>query len=120
MSPDSTLPRPGYAQPNPNIDAESTWQWIKRLCISALQILRFWLDPRYRVRWKYKALWAFLNVMLPELALAVALDERQKSKDLIKALHDLDNKSETHKHTPLFTKWNTTIGFYAIMGGFYV
>ena len=120
MSPDATLPLPKYARSETNINAKkSTWQRTVGVCTFALNTLRVSLDPRHRVRWKYKALWAFLNVMLPELALAVALDEWRKSRDLIKALHDLDNKSK-HKHTPLFAKWNMTMGFYAIMGGFYV
>ncbi|KAF8423821.1 hypothetical protein EV426DRAFT_110075 [Tirmania nivea] len=131
MSPDATLPRPNYARSQTDIDAEhghvekftrkSTWQQITGFCTFALQTLRLWLDPRHRVRWKYKVLWAFLNVMLPELALAVSLDEWRKSRNLMKALHDLDNESrDKYKRTPVFAKWDMTMSFYAVMGGFYV
>ena len=138
MSPDATLPRPKYAQiqtdTETNTDANhdhgvknnKNWKKVGVFCIFVLKTLRLSLDPRHRVRWKYKALWAFLNVMLPEMALAIALDEWRKSRDLMKALHDLerqadegDNKSK-HKRTPLFAKWDMTMCFYAVMGGFYV
>ena len=139
MSPDATLPRPKYAQSKADIDTEqdshgkknakkSIRRQISGFCTFALKTLRLGLDPRHRVRWKYKALWAFLNVMLPELALAVALDEWRRSRDLMKALHNLelqdygrgDDSRDKHKRTPLFAKWNMTICFYAVMGGFYV
>jgi len=134
MSPDATLPRPKYARSKTDIDTEqychgeknakkSTYRQISGCCTFALKTLRLGLDPRHRVRWKYKALWAFLNVMLPELALAVALDEWRKSRDLMKALHDLelgDDNEHKDKRTPLFANWNMTMCFYVVMGGFYV
>jgi len=136
LTPDATLPRPRNAQVQTDTDAntdakhdhggnnkKSIWQRMKWSCVFALKTFGLWLDPRHRVRWKYKALWAFLNVMLPELALAVALDEWRRSRELIKALHDLELQGiggGNEKRTRLFAKWNMTMAFYAVMGGFYV
>lgn len=97
-----------------------TWKGIKVFCVFVLKTLRVSLDPQHRVRWKYKALWAFLNVMLPELALAISLDEWRKSRDLLKALHKLKLKDNSKSKYLPFANWDMTMGFYAVMGGFYV
>ena len=67
-------------------------------------------------KWKYHALWAFLNLMVPELALAVSLDELASARRLLKVLQE-DKTWECHA---LFRTWNWTMGFYAVTGGFYV
>jgi len=71
------------------------------------------------VRWKHKILWAGLNVVVPELALGVALDEYDTASRL---LCFLQNKKEENIDTSnqVFSTWDMSVAFYAVTGGFYV
>ena len=74
-------------------------------------------DRGAMVRWKYKALWAMLNVIVPELSLMVSLDEYHTVRDVLRVLQ---NNKDITECRDIFLTWNRTMGFYAVMGGFYV
>jgi hypothetical protein len=79
---------------------------------SRLRWLRRQLSPNHRVGWKYKFFWALLTLLVPELPLAVSLGELWLSRDLLR---------EVKKEAPeAFMKWDLTMAFYVVMGGFYV
>lgn len=109
MSPDETLPSPSRADPNDD-KVNTSWQ---RRWRAFRQYILLALDPRHRVRWKYKVLWATLNVVVPELALAIAVGEWRTAKDVTNALNKITCGG-------LFEKWDMSMGYYAVMGGFYV
>ena len=69
------------------------------------------------VRWEHKALWAMLNVIVPELTFIVSLDEYRNARDLLRVLKDDEHITECRE---IFRNWNMAVGFYAVAGGFYV
>ena len=75
------------------------------------------IDSGGFVRWTYKALWAMLNVMIPELSLMVSLDGYRSARDILRVLRDNEHTMECRE---IFRTWNMTMGFYAVTGGFYV
>ncbi|KAA8896085.1 hypothetical protein FN846DRAFT_893571 [Sphaerosporella brunnea] len=90
------------------------FQWIRRQ-----------FSPKHRVGWKYKFFWALLTLVVPELPLAVALGELWTARDLLKQLEVKKVTKEAPKEAPqeepqAFKKWDLTMAFYVVMGGFYV
>ena len=69
------------------------------------------------MRWKYKLLWAALNLVVPELAFLIAINEYSAAQDLLRVLA---NDSEIMKWRGIFSRWDLSMGFYAVAGGFYV
>jgi hypothetical protein len=87
------------------------------------------LNLNHRVGWKYKFFWALLTLVVPELPLAVALGELWTARDLLKQLEVKKVTKEAPKEAPqeepqeepqAFKKWDLTMAFYVVMGGFYV
>jgi len=91
------------------------YYYFKELWISA----KAQFQSREWVRWKHKILWAGLNLVVPELALSVALSEYDTASRL---LCFLQNKKEENIDKPnyVFSTWDMSVAFYAVAGGFYV
>ena len=87
--------------------------WLTERLICLWELMKLVVNPKYTVRWKYKFLWALLNTLVPELALAVALGERRNATDLWKQVNEL-------KTDAFELNWDMVMAYYAVMGGYYV
>jgi len=91
------------------------FRYYKQLLLSA----KAQFKSRAWVRWQHKILWAGLNLMFPELALGIALDENDTASRLLCFLQN-KKKENTDKSIDVFSTWDMSVAFYAVSGGFYV
>jgi len=103
--------------PDAGIHKRTLWRYLSFEYYKELWESLIGKRPSVWARWKHKLFWAALNLVVPELAFGVAIDERTAASHLLRFLQE---DTEVLECREIFHRWDLSMGFYAVTGGFYV